>query len=124
LLEIRKSFVIIEDPSLIVRRIFMRKIWFLAIFTLITTSSVFGNCFEKLCIDLNQVVFGHSGIWVETGGNFVEVDGILFDKVDNKYYAYKKEPKWQCGNCGKYNDPKRDSCWYCGWPWGPPGPND
>lgn len=94
--------------------------------TLIATSSLFGNCFEKLCVDLNRVVFDHSGIWVETGGNFVEVDGILFDKVDNKYYAYKKEPKWKCGNpeCGKYKDPKRDNCWYCGWPWGPPRPND
>lgn len=84
--------------------------------TLIVTSSLLGNCFEKLCVDLNRVIFDQSGIWVETEGNFVEVDGILFDKVDNKYYVYKKEPKWQCGNCGKYNDPKRDNCWYCGWP--------
>lgn len=100
----------------------MRKIWLLAI--LIATSSAFGDCFEKFYIDLDQVVFDHSGIWVESEGSFFEIDGILFDKLENKYYAFKKELKWQCGNCGKYNDPKRNNCWYCGWPWGPPGPDD
>lgn len=91
---------------------------------LITTSTVFGDCFEKLYVDLNRVVFDRSGIWIESEGSFFEVDGIFFDKLENKYYTVKKEPKWQCGNCRKYNDPKRNNCWYCGWPWGPPGPDD
>jgi hypothetical protein len=98
----------------------MRKIWFLTMFTLIATSSVFGDYFEKLYIDLDRVIFDYSGIWVESEGSFFEVDGILFDKLENKYYTVKNKPKWKCGNpeCGKYNDPKRDNCWYCGWPWG------
>lgn len=124
LVENQKIFIIVGDLLFFLREGFVRNISFLIGSFLIATSSLFCDCAERICVGLNQVVFNQSGIWVETGGNFFEVEGILFDKEDNTFYAYKKDPKWQCGNCRKFNDPKRDNCWYCGWPWGPPGPND
>ena len=102
-----------------------KRIWVLSmIFTMIASSLAFGGYFEKVYVDLDQVIFGSSGIWLEGDECYHEVDAIIFDKLENRYYVLKKEAKWQCGNCRKYNDPKRNNCWYCGWPWGPPGPND
>lgn len=103
---------------------FMKKTGIFALFTLIISSLVFGDYLEKLYIDLDKVIFDQSGIFLERNGIFFEIEGILFDKLEKKYYTFLKEAKWQCGNCGKYNDPKRNNCWYCGWPWGPPGPYD
>lgn len=84
------------------------------------TASAFGNNEEKLYVDLEQVKFDASGIWVEGDNGFFQVFAIAFDDTENKYYVIKKEAKWKCDNCRKYNDPENNNCWYCGWPWGPP----
>ena len=91
----------------------------------ITSSPLFGeDQAELFCVDMNRIIITPSGIWIESDGLYYEAETIIFNKLENKYYAKTKKPKWKCGNCGKYNDPKRENCWYCGWPWGPPGPDD
>ena len=85
------------------------------------TSTIFGESFERLYVALDQLMFDETGIFVKTDDSIQEIGAVMFDKDLGKYYAYAaKEKKWQCGNCRKYNDPKNNNCWYCGWPWGPP----
>jgi|GEM_PF-6866738 hypothetical protein len=99
----------------------MKKFWiFWMTVATITSASSFGNLHEKLYIELDRVIFDTAGIYVEVGNCYQKVDEIMFDKDESRYYVLKKETKWKCGNCGKYNDPKNNNCWYCGWPWGPP----
>ncbi|MCP5504953.1 MAG: hypothetical protein H7A41_07360 [Chlamydiales bacterium] len=93
---------------------------FAMIIATIGSASVFGNPLEREYVDLEQVLFDPSGMYVEVNDSYQEVDALIFDKTEGRYYVLKKEAKWKCGNCGKYNDPKDNNCWYCGWPWGPP----
>ncbi len=93
---------------------------FVMMVAIIASASVFGNPLEKLYVELDRVIFDATGIYIEADNCYQEVDAIVFDKDENRYYVLKKEAKWKCGNCGKYNDPKNNNCWYCGWPWGPP----
>lgn len=84
-------------------------------------SSTFGNQSEKFYVNLDSVIFESTGIYVNTEGTLQKVEAIAFDENEDCYYAVKElGNKWKCGNCGKYNDPENNNCWYCGWPWGPP----
>lgn len=96
----------------------MKRAW---IFLVIVAGSLLA--FEdsgRLYIELDQVIFDPTGMYIEADGYYHPFDALVFDKDEGKYYSLKKEAKWKCGNCGKYNDPKKNNCWYCGWPWGPP----
>jgi hypothetical protein len=99
--------------------IMKKQSWIFFLLISLMTSSVFGNHIEKFYVDLDQVLFDASGIYIEVGESYHAVDSIVFDKESNRYYALKKGAKWQCGNCRKYNDLQNNNCWYCGWPWGP-----
>lgn len=98
-----------------------RQTWiFMMMISMAASSSAFGDHSKKLYVSLDRIVFDTSGIYVEDNECYYEVDAIVFDKDESRYYVLKKEAKWKCGNCGKYNDSKNNNCWYCGWPWGPP----
>ncbi|MGB7128574.1 MAG: zinc ribbon domain-containing protein [Candidatus Rhabdochlamydia sp.] len=88
--------------------------------TMLMTASVFGSSLEKMYLDVDQVLFDASGIYIEVDNCYYKVDAIALDKEKNRYYALKKETNWQCPNCGIYNYPEDKNCFYCGWPWGPP----
>ena len=99
----------------------MKRIWiFVVVVATIASVSAFGDPLERLYVELDRVIFDVTGIYIEVDNCYHEVDAIVFDKDESRYYVLKKEAKWKCGNCGKYNDPKNNNCWYCGWPWGPP----
>ncbi len=92
-------------------------IFFVLIFTI--SSLAFAGPLKKLYLDVDQVLFDATGIYVEVDNCYYKVDAIALDKEENKYYALKNA-NWFCANCGKYNYPEDNNCWYCGWPWGPP----
>ncbi len=84
------------------------------------SSSAFADPLKKLYLDLDQVLFDATGIYVEIENCYYKVGAIALDKEENRYYTLKKEAYWFCANCGKYNHPEDNNCWFCGWPWGPP----
>lgn len=95
---------------------------FLIFFVLILTisSSAFAGPHKKLYLDLDQVLFDATGIYVEVENCYYKVDAIAIDKEENRYYALNKEAFERCEHCGWYNRPEVRNCWRCGFPWGPP----
>ena len=88
----------------------MKRIWiFVVVVATIASVSAFGDPLERLYVELDQVIFDATGIYIEVDNCYHEIDAIVFDKDESRYYALKKEAKWKCGNCGKYNDPKTRS---------------
>ncbi|PWU14778.1 MAG: hypothetical protein C5B45_03880 [Chlamydiae bacterium] len=86
------------------------------------TASVFGSSLEKIYLDVDQVLFDASGIYIEVDNCYHKVDAIALDKEENRYYALKKtkEAEWRCPEYRNYNYPEVNNCRVCGWPWGSP----
>ena len=85
-----------------------------------TSSSVFGSSLKKIYLDVDQVLFDASGIYIEVDNCYHKVDVIALDKEENRYYALKKIEWERCHRCGFYNYPEDRNCYNCGFPWGPP----
>jgi hypothetical protein len=93
-----------------------KQLWIFFIAMLMPSSSVFGNPIEKMYLDIGQVLFDTSGIYIEMNHYYYKVDEIALDKEKDRYYALKKVVWEQCPNCGFYNYPEDRNCY----PWGPP----
>lgn len=98
----------------------MEKHLWIFFITILMTSSAFGSHLEKIYLDVDQVSFDASGIYIEVDNCYYKVDAIALDKEIDRYYALKKVEWEQCPNCGFYNYPEDRNCYHCGYPWGPP----
>ncbi len=97
-----------------------KQLWGFFIAMLMTSSSAFGSSLENMYLDVDQILFDASGIYIEVDDCYYKVDAIALDKEENRYYALKKIEWEQCPRCGYYNYPEDRNCANCGYPWGPP----
>lgn len=67
-----------------------KQLWIFFIAILMTSSSAFGSFLEKIYLDVDQVLFDASGIYIEVDSCYHKVDVIALDKEENRYYALKK----------------------------------
>ena len=72
----------------------MKRIWiFVVMVATIASVSAFGDPLERLYVELDRVIFDATGIYIAIDNCYHDVDAIVFDKDEGRYYVLKKEAK-------------------------------
>lgn len=64
-----------------------KQLWVFLIVILMTSSSAFGSSLKKMYLDVDQILFEASGIYIEVNNCYYKVGAIALDKEKNRYYA-------------------------------------